>query len=65
MQHQLTPIPADSGQEPVAADLAAARYQAFRRVLFSRLCEGLASGRMENCRGLLQALVMYPPTAQP
>lgn len=38
------------------------RYREFRRVLMTRLCDGLAAGRMENCRGLLQALVSYPPT---
>jgi hypothetical protein len=36
-------------------------YHGFRRLLVSRLCAGLADGRMENCRGLLQALLLYPP----
>lgn len=63
MQRALTTVSFDTQSVPPAADhLAGQRYQEFRRALMSRLCDGLVAGRMENCRGLLQALVLYPPT---
>jgi hypothetical protein len=66
MQRTLRAAPADSQSTTPAGDhLVGQRYQEFRRALLSRLCDGLVAGRMENCRGLLQALVLYPPVHQP
>jgi len=64
MQRALTTVSFDPQSAPPAADhLAEQRYLEFRRALLSRLCDGLFAGRMENCRGLLQALVLYPPAS--